>query len=49
MSRSAEEVARSAKKAFEASQLVTHEERVAALEAIRVALQENKEKILVVW
>ncbi|KDQ13021.1 hypothetical protein BOTBODRAFT_133913 [Botryobasidium botryosum FD-172 SS1] len=44
--RSAEEIARSAKSAFEASQLVSHDERIIALDAIRSALQENKARIL---
>ncbi|CUA78092.1 glutamate-5-semialdehyde dehydrogenase [Rhizoctonia solani] len=42
----AESIARASKKAFEESQLVTDEERVAALHAIRQALQDNKAAIL---
>ncbi|QRV74183.1 aldehyde dehydrogenase family protein [Ceratobasidium sp. AG-Ba] len=46
MSKTAESIARASKKAFEASQLVGSEERVAALHAIREALQTNKNAIL---
>jgi glutamate-5-semialdehyde dehydrogenase len=43
---SAEEIARAAKAAFEASQLVPAEERIKALEAIKAELERNKEEIL---
>jgi gamma-glutamyl phosphate reductase len=46
MAKTAESIARASKKAFEASQLVGSEERVAALHAIREALQANKDAIL---
>ncbi|CAE6467493.1 unnamed protein product [Rhizoctonia solani] len=39
-------IARASKKAFEASQLVTDEERVTALHAIRQSLEDNKTEIL---
>lgn len=41
-----QEIARSAKAAFEASQLVNHSERIQALESIRVRLAKNKYAIL---
>lgn len=40
------EIAQSAKRAFEESQLVTHEERVKALEEIRGSLAKHKDAIL---
>ena len=46
MAKTAESIARASKKAFEASQLVGGEERVAALLSIRKTLQENKDAIL---
>ncbi|KAG9128248.1 hypothetical protein FRC07_002207 [Ceratobasidium sp. 392] len=46
MVKTAESIARASKKAFEASQLVGSEARVAALYAIREALQANKAAIL---
>ncbi|KAG8748359.1 hypothetical protein FRC10_005906 [Ceratobasidium sp. 414] len=46
MAKTAESIAQASKRAFEASQLVGHEERVAALHAIREALQANKGAIL---
>ncbi|KAG8709542.1 hypothetical protein FRC09_000618 [Ceratobasidium sp. 395] len=46
MARTAESIARASKKAFEASQLVGSEERVATLHAIRETLQANKGAIL---
>ncbi len=45
-SRSAEDIAKASKHAFEASQLVTHEERVKALERIHDALAADKTAIL---
>jgi glutamate-5-semialdehyde dehydrogenase len=42
----AEAIARSARKAFEASQLVNAEKRNDALRSIRDVLQENKHEIL---
>ncbi|KAG8718330.1 hypothetical protein FRC08_005476 [Ceratobasidium sp. 394] len=46
MAKTVESIARAAKRAFEASQLVGPEERVAALNAIREALEANKSTIL---
>ncbi|KZP01729.1 glutamate-5-semialdehyde dehydrogenase [Calocera viscosa TUFC12733] len=43
--KSAEEIAKAAKKAFEASQLVTTEQRNEVLESIRHALQASKDKV----
>jgi glutamate-5-semialdehyde dehydrogenase len=45
-SKTAEGVAAAAKRAFEASQLVNHEERVRALEQIRLALEKDRDSIL---
>lgn len=44
--RTAEEVARAAKKAFEASGLITSEERSTALLAVRAELEQHKDAIL---
>lgn len=46
MSRGAEEIAKAAKAAFEASQLVTPEQRSNALLAVRVELERMKETVL---
>ena len=46
MTRSAEETAQAAKRAFQASQLLSHADRVDALRRIVKALQEHKETIL---
>jgi glutamate-5-semialdehyde dehydrogenase len=43
---SAEDIAKTAKAAFESSQLVPGEERVVALHAIRRALEARKDEIL---
>lgn len=43
---SAQEIARSAKAAFEASQLVSAEDRVNALHVIRKELEAHKDEIL---
>lgn len=40
------EIAQSAKRAFEQSQLVTHEERINALQAIKDSLAKHKDTIL---
>ena len=45
-SRTAEEVARAAKKAFECSGLITSEERSTALLAVRAELERHKDAIL---
>ena len=45
-SRTAEEVARAAKKAFESSGLITSAERSAALVAVRTELERHKDAIL---
>ena len=45
-SRAAEEIAKTAKAAFEASQLISSSERVAALREIRQELEAAKEDIL---
>ena len=46
MARSPEEIARASKRAFEASQLVSHQERVHALISIKAKLTESKDAIL---
>lgn len=40
------EIAQSAKRAFEESQLVTHDERISALQAIKDSLAKHKDTIL---
>lgn len=45
-SRTAEEIARAAKKAFESSGLITSEERSIALLAVRAELERHKDAIL---
>ena len=45
-SRTAEEIARAAKRAFESSGLITSEERSTTLFAVRAELERNKDAIL---
>ncbi|KAF8329540.1 gamma-glutamyl phosphate reductase [Cantharellus anzutake] len=46
MARSPEEIAKTSKRVFETSQLVSHQERVEALLSIKAKLAENKDSIL---